>query len=34
MQNVVKVDGAAFDVGVSSIKRKARIPDGPNAATA
>lgn len=33
MQNVVKIDGAAFDVGVSSIKRRASVKDGPNAGT-
>ena len=30
IRQVVTIDGASFDVGVSYIKRKARIKDGPN----
>lgn len=31
IRQVVTIDGTSFDVGVSYIKRKARIEDGPNA---
>ena len=31
IRQVVTIDGTFFDVGVSYIKRKARIEDGPNA---
>ena len=31
IRQVVNIDGTSFDVGVSYIKRKARIEDGPNA---
>ena len=31
IRQVVTIDGTPFDVGVAYIKRKARIPDGPNA---
>ena len=31
IRQVVTIDGASFDVGVTRIRRKARIPDGPNA---
>ena len=31
MQQIITIDGATFDVGVASIKRRARIEDGPNA---
>ena len=31
IRQVVTIDGASFDVGVESIKRQARIEDGPNA---
>ena len=34
LATVVTIDGQTFDVGVSSIQRTARIPDGPNAGTA
>ena len=34
IRQVVTVDGTSFDVGVVYIKRKARIPDGPNAGEA
>lgn len=30
MQQIITIDGATFDVGVASIKRRARIEDGPN----
>ena len=31
IRQIVTIDGTPFDVGVAYIKRKARIPDGPNA---
>ena len=31
IRQIVTIDGTSFDVGVVYIKRKARIPDGPNA---
>ena len=34
IRQVVTIDGTPFDVGVAYIKRKARIPDGPNAGEA
>ena len=34
IRQVVTIDGTPFDVGVEYIKRKARIPDGPNAGEA
>lgn len=34
IRQVVTIDGASFDVGVTRIRRKARIPDGPNAGEA
>lgn len=34
MQQIITIDGATFDVGVASIKRRARIEDGPNAGEA
>lgn len=33
IRQVVIIDGATFDVGVASIKRRARIEDGPNQGT-
>ena len=33
MQQIITIDGATFDVGVASIKRRARIEDGPNKGT-
>ena len=33
MQRIITIDGATFDVGVASIKRCARIEDGPNQGT-
>ena len=34
IRQVVTIDGTPFDVGVVYIKRKARVPDGPNAGEA
>ena len=34
IRQVVTIDGTPFDVGVEYSKRKARIPDGPNAGEA
>lgn len=34
IRQVVTIDGASFDVGVTRIRRKARIPDGKNAGEA
>ena len=34
IRQVVTKDGASIDVGVTRIRRKARIPDGPNAGDA
>lgn len=33
IRQVVIIDGATFDVGVASIRRRARIEDGPNQGT-
>lgn len=33
IRQVVIIDGATFDVGVASIRRSARIEDGPNQGT-
>ncbi len=34
MSNVITIDNQTFQVGVSSIQRTSRIPDGPNSGTA
>ena len=34
IRQVVTIDGASFDVGVTRIRRKARIQDGQNAGDA
>ena len=33
IRQIVIIDGATFDVGVASIRRRARIEDGPNQGT-